>query len=109
MAESSINTQKERLIVTLENHTGSTLQFGSMYSLEVLVDDHWYYVGDMINRNVNIGWTSILFMLKHDESMGDTYHLQYFQPLPSGTYRLVKAVTNEVGTEGYLSVEFQVE
>jgi hypothetical protein len=48
-------------------------------------------------------------MLKNDESMGDTYHLQYFQPLPLGTYRLVKAVTTEVGTEGYLSVEFQVE
>jgi hypothetical protein len=116
MVESSIDTQKERLVLTLENHTGSTLQFGSMYSLEVLVGDLWYYVGDlwyyvgdMINSNINIGWTSILFMLKNDESMGDTYHLQYFQPLPPGTYRLVKAVTTEVGTEGYLSVEFQVE
>jgi hypothetical protein len=109
MVESSIDTQKERLVLTLENQTGSTLQFGSMYSLEVLVGDLWYYVGDMINSNVNIGWTSILFMLKNDESMGDTYHLQYFQPLPLGTYRLVKAVTTEVGTEGYLSVEFQVE
>jgi hypothetical protein len=109
MMEASIDTQKERLILTLENHTGSTLQFGSMYSLEVLVDDLWYYVGDMINSNVNIGWTSILFMLKNDESMGDTYHLQYFQPLPPGTYRLVKSVTTEVGTEGYLFVELQVE
>ncbi len=109
MQESSIDPQKDRLILTLENHTGSTLQFGSMYSLEVLVDNRWYYVGDMINSNVNIGWTSILFLLKNDETMGDTYYMQYLQPLPTGTYRLVKSVTTEAGSEGYLAVEFQVE
>ncbi len=109
MLEASIDAQKELLILTLENHTGSTLQFGSMYSLEVLVDDHWYYIGDMINSNVNIGWNSILHILKNDEAMGDTYHLRYLQPLPTRTYRLVKAVTAEDGTKGYLSVEFQVK
>lgn len=109
MLESSIDPRKDRLILTLENHTGNTLQFGSMYSLEVLVDDIWYYIGDMINSNNNIGWTSILYMLQDEESMGDTYHLQYLQPLPVGTYRLVKAVTTEAATEGYLSVEFEVK
>ena len=109
MTEASINSQKDRLVLTLENHTGSTLQFGSMYSLEVMVDGRWYYIGDMTNSNINIAWTSILFMLKNDESMGDTYHMLYLQPLPAGTYRLIKSVTTEEGTEGYLSVEFQVE
>jgi hypothetical protein len=109
MLEASIDTQKERLILTLENHTGSTLEFGSMYSLEVLVNNRWYSIIDMINSNINYGWTSILYILKNDESMGDTYSLRYHQPLPSGTYRLVKAVTAENGTQGYLSVEFQVD
>ena len=109
MLESSINKQQELIILTLENHTGSTLQFGSMYSLEVLVNDRWYYIGDMINTNVNIGWTSILFMLEDDEAMGDTYHLRYLQPLPTGTYRLIKSVTTEDGRESYLSTEFQVD
>jgi hypothetical protein len=109
MQESSIDPQKDRIILTLENHTGSTLQFGSMYSLEVQVDDNWYYIGDMINSNVNIGWESILYMLQDEESMGDTYYLQYLQPLPAGTYRLVKSVTTETATEGYLSVEFEVK
>ena len=109
MLESSINTQQELIILTLENLTGSTIQFGSMYSLEVLVNDHWYYIGDMVNSNVNIAWITILYMLKNEETMSDTYHLTYLQPLPAGTYRLVKSVTTEDGREGYLSTEFQVD
>jgi hypothetical protein len=80
-----------------------------MFSLEVLVDNHWYYIGDMINSNVNIAWTSLLYILKSDDAMGDTYYLEYYQPLPIGTYRLVKKVSAEDGTEGYLPVEFQVQ
>lgn len=109
MQESSIDPQKDRIILTLENHTGSTLQFGSMYSLEVQVDDNWYYIGDMINSNVNIGWNTLLYILNNDDVTEDTYYLEYHQPLPAGTYRLVKKVTTEDGMEGYLSVEFQVE
>ncbi len=109
MAEASIDTQKEQIILTLENHTGSTLQFGSMYSLEALVNNRWYYVGDMVNSNVNIAWNSLLYILEDDGSMGDTYYLRYLQPLPAGTYRLVKKVTTVDGTEGYLSVEFEVK
>ncbi|MDF2907128.1 MAG: hypothetical protein K0R34_2449 [Herbinix sp.] len=109
MDEPSIDSRQEQITLTIENHTGSTLQFGSMYSLEVLVDRHWYTIGDMVNDNVNICWTTILYILKNDEAMGDTYYLEYLQPLPVGSYRLVKKVTAEGGTEGYLSAEFQVE
>jgi hypothetical protein len=109
MDEPSIDSRQEQITLTIENHTGSTLQFGSMYSLEVLVDNHWYYIGDMINSNVNIGWEMLLYILKNDEAIGDTYDLKYLQPLPTGSYRLVKSVTAEDGTEGYLSAEFQVQ
>jgi hypothetical protein len=108
MEEASIDTRKEQLVLTLENHTGRTLEFGSWYGLEVLLDSHWYSINDMINDNVNIAWTSILYILQNEETMGDTYYLQFHQPLPAGTYRLVKSVNTEDGSEGYLAVEFEV-
>lgn len=109
MAEDSIDSQKQQIILTIENQTGNTLQFGSMYSLEALVDNRWYYIGDMVNSNVNIAWNTLLYILNNDEVMEGTYYLEYLQPLPAGTYRLVKKVTTEDGIEGYLSAEFQVE
>ncbi len=103
-----VNLLSERLDVTIENHTGSTLEFGSKLDLELLVNNTWYNIDNMINDNVAIGWNSILYRLENGQSSDDTYSLKFHQPLPAGTYRLVKQVQTG-NEEHWVSGEFQAE
>lgn len=107
-AEASINTSFEKLEIVIENSTGSTMEFGSRLILEALVGDVWYNIDDMINDNLNLGWTDELRILTTGESTEDSFYLAYYQPLPAGSYRLVKEVrVND--SNGYLACVFEVE
>lgn len=106
--KASIDTSLEKLGITIDNHTGSTLEFGSKLDLEVMVDGIWYNIDNMINDNVAIGWNSLLYMLDSGITHEDNYYLKYHQPLPSGPYRIVKSIRAD-GVDRYLACEFLVE
>jgi hypothetical protein len=106
--KSSVDTDEKTLGLTILNNTGKTIEFGSRLTLETLINDAWYNINDMINENVNLAWTDILYMLGSGKSKEAKFHLSYYQPLPAGRYRLIKEVTTDV-TRGYAAYEFNVE
>lgn len=103
----SIDTAEDQLDIIIENHTGNNLEFGSKLDLEVMADNTWYNIDYMINDNVAIGWNSLLHILESG-SFNDTYSLKFYQPLPSGTYRLVRQV-RAGSEEHWIAGEFSVE
>ncbi len=97
------------LELTITNHTDTTLIYGTPLLFEVKLDGSWYLIDDMLNRNINLGWNSIAFLLEPDKTNSETYYnLAYYQPLPSGQYRLVKEITAD-NTTGYAACTFKIK
>lgn len=105
--KSPVDTRETTLELTLENKTGDGITFGSRLELETRINGVWYNIDNMINDNVNLAWTDILYHLLPHKSKEESFSLSYYQPLPVGSYRLVK----EVGVRdkaGYAAYEFEV-
>ena len=62
----------------------------------------------MINDNINLGWTDELYILEAGNSLDTVFHFTYFQPLPTGRYRLIKDISFN-GNMGYTAFEFEVK
>jgi hypothetical protein len=84
------------------------MEFGSRLELETRVDDVWYYIDDMINDNVNMGWTAELYILDSGNSIEETFYYKYYQPLPIGKYRIIKEVKVDEKV-GHMAYEFDVK
>jgi hypothetical protein len=104
----SIDIRELKFGLTIVNNTRNTIEFGSKLALETLINDEWYSIDNMINDNVNLTWTDILYQLGSGKSQEDKFYLKYYQPLPIGRYRLVKQVTT-YGSTGYVAYEFDVK
>lgn len=105
---SSIDTDSEMLELTLENNTGTTIEYGSMIIFETLVDGVWYNIDNMTNDNINLAWTAELHILETGNSSENNFYLNFYQPLPIGTYRLIKEVTVD-GKNVYMIHEFDIK
>ncbi|WP_432662967.1 immunoglobulin-like domain-containing protein [Wukongibacter baidiensis] len=102
-----IDSQDIMLEFTILNNTGKTMEFGSRLMLETQVNDIWYSIDNMLNSNINLGWTSELNILDTGKSKRGRFYLSYYQPLPTGRYRLIKEVN--VGDKvGYVAYEFDI-
>ena len=80
----------EKIVYELENTGSEDWQYGSYYSLEVLLDGNWYKVP--MNCDYNYGFTDELRILKAGETQQITISLAGASPysnLPAGHYRLV--------------------
>lgn len=106
--KSSLDTDEKTLGLTILNNTGKTIEFGSRLMLETLINDAWYNIDNMINENVNLAWTDILYLLDSGKSKEEKFYINYYQLLPVGRYRLIKEVTTDV-TRGYAAYEFDVD
>ena len=87
----------EDITVELTNHSGTEWFFGEYFSLQVLLNDAWYNVPVLSDRNY--GFHDIAWLLSAGKTQAKTYNLSMYGDLPAGTYRLV--VEN-------MSVEFLV-
>ena len=85
----------EKITVKLTNTNETDWMFGESFSLHVLLDDTWYRVPELDDKNYM--FNSIGIILPAGESTEKTYSLGSYGALPEGTYRLV--------VEG-MSVEF---
>lgn len=103
-----LQSETEMLKLSIENTSSNEIQFGSRLELEALVDDIWYNIDNMINDNINLGWTDELYILETGKSLDAVFYFTYFQPLPVGRYRLIKEI-NINGTKGYTAFEFEVK
>lgn len=103
-----LHSEAEMLKLSIENTSFNEIQFGSRLELEALVDDIWYNIDNMINDNINLGWTDELYILESGKSLDAVFYFTYFQPLPVGRYRLIKEI-NINGTTGYTAFEFDVK
>ncbi len=107
-SEESYGTDKSKIDFTIFNQSEQQLAYGSQVFFEVLIEDVWYSMDDMLAENVNIGWTSELRMQAPGSTVEDGFYISCYQPLLPGTYRLVKEFT--IGEEtGYAACEFRIE
>lgn len=106
--QESYGTEKSNIDFSITNQTGQELEYGSRIMFEVLIDDVWYGMDDMLAENVNIGWNDLLYIQQNGDTREDTFYIGAYQPLLPGTYRLVKEFT--MGEElGYATCEFRIE
>lgn len=103
-----LDAENEVLDFTITNITGSILEFGSRLELETRVGEIWYSIDDMINDNVNLAWTEELYRLDTGNVIEGKYYFKYYQPLPTGKYRIVKEVKFD-DKVGHLRYEFEVK
>ena len=73
--------------VELTNTGAETWDYGTPWSLQVLLDGAWYEVPEIPG---NWGFTAIGLMLRAGESSTETCGFTRFGTLPAGTYRVVK-------------------
>jgi hypothetical protein len=106
--KTTVDTMEPAIGLTIVNKTSNTIEFGSNLMLEAKVNGVWYKIDNMINENVNIAWTLVLYSLAPDKSREEKFHLNYYQPLPTGSYRLVKEVSAG-NNKGYVACEFEVK
>ena len=87
----------EKVTVKLSNRGDTEWMYGEYFSLQVLLNDGWYSVPVLDDKNY--GFTDIGIILPAGESREESYSLSMYGALPEGTYRLV--------VEG-MSVEFSL-
>lgn len=106
--QESYGAQDNRIDFTITNKYQEEILYGSQVMFEVLVDDIWYSMDDMLAQNVNIGWNDLLHIQQSEDTLEDAFYIEFYQPLLPGTYRLVKEFTlGEVN--GYAACEFVIE
>lgn len=93
-----IEKQKnDEIIAVFHNRSGEEWGFGHAFSLQVLLDEQWYYVPA---EDGNYAFTEELLIVPNGESREEPYHLDVYGTLFPGIYRIVS-------TEG-LWVEFEM-
>lgn len=104
-----VSNKDKSLELEIINNSPSMINFGAQFELEALVDDEWYNIDDMINDNINLGWTQELLILNSSESLKDDFlFLKYYQPLPIGKYRVIKEIAINDKKE-YVAYMFEVK
>lgn len=89
----------EKIQVTIKNNTGSTLEFGAEWALEVKNNNKWYSVPFV----ENVGWNSLLYTLADGGTHTFTVHTNMLDyEIVGEDYRVVKAFSS-----GIAIAEFQ--
>jgi hypothetical protein len=104
-----VDIESEKITLEILNNSSSEIYFITRIEFEVMVDDVWYCIDDMINDS-SIGglvWRLNSYTLDTGESFKDDINLELYQPLPEGKYRLIKEITMN-GNTGYVACEFDV-
>lgn len=107
-SEGIITQDKESLSYTISNNREGTLEYGEEVEFEVFLENNWYDVRAMTKSGTEIGWHSILNILESGQSQNGGFYLEYYQPLPTGKYRIVKSVDCSDGYTGVISLEFTI-
>lgn len=89
------------------------LTAGSYYSLIVQEEDGWYRVPYVFPED-EVCWNSLAYNIKGNTTKWDIDWEWLYGKLPSGTYRILKTITDEGGEGEYgdsevFYVEFEIE
>lgn len=97
--------KSEEVALTYANLTAQDFTYTAVQRLEVLLDGIWYVVPDKQDFV-----TMQLLTLPAGASVEDTFRLEgRYDPLPAGSYRIVKSFTNFDGLSTAAAVEFAVK
>lgn len=77
----------DKITVELTNNTGTDWCYGEYFSLQVLLNDTWYDVPVLDDKNY--AFADIGIILPDGENREKTYNLAMYGSLPEGSYRLV--------------------
>lgn len=95
----------EEVTLTYQNQTGSDYHFTALQRLEARLDGDWYIVPDSQDFV-----TMQLLTLPGNSSVEDVFRLEgRYEPLPSGTYRILKDFSTQEGDTLTAAVEFTIE
>ncbi len=106
-----VRNETDQLGITIINSSEQAIEFGANFRLEVNIDDIWYQIDDMTTDSGDHPWIAILYMLEEGEEESYTHYIDYYNPLPSGKYRIIKELSSS-GIDaftGYTSWEFLLE
>ena len=83
-----ISTDNEKVTFSITNESGYEAMFGRDFSLEKSENGQWVYV----KPTIPIAFPSIALMLQNGKTYTDSFYLNAYAPLESGTYRIVKVI-----------------
>jgi len=93
-----IESVDDNLVVNYDmiNHSEYEIEYGLALEVEVLINDTWYMINDMTLGNSDFAWTEEGHILMPGQTIQykDGF-LKYYEPLPSGRYRLLKDVYSQ--------------
>jgi hypothetical protein len=108
---SEVTNETEQLEILIINSSKQAIEYGANFRLEVNIDDIWYRIDDMTTDSGDHPWIDILYILEEGEEKSYTYYIDYYNPLPTGKYRIIKELSFDKIDyfTGYTSWEFLLE
>lgn len=95
----SYMTEGDVFELTTTNQSEEEVTYGVAYTIEYLNDDTWH----IVEPNEEISFILIAQILGPGEEALETISMEYYEPLKSGQYRLIREINNKV-----LAAEFSV-
>lgn len=86
---SMVLTKQEDMVLTVEftNSGSQEWMYGEHFSIQVLLDDEWYYIP--ATSKYNWGFIDIGYILEAGKTREESFNRTMYGELPAGTYRLV--------------------
>ena len=103
--------KEDAVVAAMHNDTEESWGYGYGYTLQVKLEDKWYFVPEVPGKSRN--YVLIGFSLDPGDVLEETYGLGWWGNLPKGTYRLMKEINqgtipNNNFVQRYLTVEFEI-
>lgn len=92
-------SEEDRFLLTVHNNSQNEVTYGVAFTVEKLNDNNWY----VLEPDEEIAFIMIAHILASGEEAEEEIHLDYYEPINPGHYRIVREIEGEV-----LTAEFQV-
>ncbi|MER2063225.1 MAG: immunoglobulin-like domain-containing protein [Alkalibacterium sp.] len=100
LEKDSYDPEGDTFMLNTINESDSDISYGIAFSLEKIQDGEWY----IVEPDEDMVFIMIAHSLSPGEVAQDELNMEYFEPLESGEYRVVREIEGEV-----LTAEFEVE
>lgn len=87
----------DTFILTTVNESEDEISYGVAYSLEKEQEGEWY----VVEPDEEIAFIMIVHSLAPNEEAQEELNLEYYEPLDTGDYRVVREIEGEVLTAGF--------
>lgn len=100
LEKDSYQPEADTFLLNTINESEDEISYGIAYTLEKELEDDWY----IVEPEEEIAFIMIAHSLGPGEEAQEELNLEYYEPLETGNYRVVREIEGEV-----LTAEFAVE